>query len=237
MPLRGVRHAAFAGLHSQRLGEPSQSASRFVRLPPFSFASCIRPERYVSLAARSSSPLPLRLKTSTRFPPSSRQRTASSMAAAIARDDSSAGLEHHELRHRERLDQPELLAVAHHRRLPVIPQPARMDARPHELVPERVHHHQRRRLGGVAEIATRFALRERGARCRLDGDDPVFLPRPDRSVCPSPRSSPESVTQYVTLGGALAFVRRSARQGRIGSYFAGTRRTTRPSFPMYSSAR
>ena len=48
--------------------------------------------------------------------------------------------------------------------------PAWMPAR-HEGVPERVHLHERRRARGVAEVVGVAALREGGARGRLDGED------------------------------------------------------------------
>src|SRR5215211_4792007 len=56
-------------------------------------------------------------------------------------------------------------------RVAVVPEPAGVDARRHERVSQRVHLHERRRPGGVAEVVGVAALRERRARGRLDGED------------------------------------------------------------------
>src|SRR5918998_2515567 len=66
-------------------------------------------------------------------------------------------------------------ALVHERRydgrVAVVAQAAGVDASRHERVPQRVHLHQGRRSGGVAEVVCVASLRERGARGRLDGED------------------------------------------------------------------
>ena len=47
-----------------------------------------------------------------------------------------------------------------------------MDARRNERVPERVHLHQRRQTGRVAEVVTILPAAHRRARLRLGGDEP-----------------------------------------------------------------
>ncbi len=54
----------------------------------------------------------------------------------------------------------------------MVAQPTRVDRRRHELVTERVHREQRRHARGVAEVVLEGAFGERGARRRLDGDEP-----------------------------------------------------------------
>ena len=59
-----------------------------------------------------------------------------------------------------RFDQPKLLQVADHRRHAVIAQAAGVEAGRDELRSEGMHLHQRRQMGGVAEIERVFAARQ-----------------------------------------------------------------------------
>ena len=61
------------------------------------------------------------------------------------------------------LNQAQLERVADHRGHAVVAQAAGMNGRRHELVAQGVHHHQRRRFRGVAEIVAQFALGQRRA--------------------------------------------------------------------------
>ena len=134
-------------------------------------------------ACMSKWPCPQRLKRIACETPSSRQRTASSIAAFTAwfasgagripsiRANSDAGLEDLGLRVGARLDEPELVEVADHRRHPVVAQPARVERRRNERRAEGVHLHERREVAGVAEVEGVQALREARACGRLDRDD------------------------------------------------------------------
>ena len=70
-----------------------------------------------------------------------------------------------------RLHEAVLHEAGHHRRVAVVAQPARVHRRRHEVVPERVHRHQRREPDRVAEVVAVGAARERGAGGRLRGEE------------------------------------------------------------------
>ena len=70
-----------------------------------------------------------------------------------------------------RLDEPGLDQAAQHRRIAVVAKAAGVDRRRDEVVAERVHRHQRRQPGGVAEVVAVDAAGQRRAGGRLGGDE------------------------------------------------------------------
>ena len=91
---------------------------------------------------------------------------------ALGPGEPHAGLERRPLVDGLRLDEPLLLEHRHERRHAVVAEPAGMDRLRDEVVAERVHLHQRRHLGRVAEVVAVDALGQRRRRLRLDRDDP-----------------------------------------------------------------
>src|SRR3989344_6999876 len=108
-------------------------------------------------------------------------RGAQRMAGFGRRDDAlgaregDARFESRKLRHRDGLDQPFVAELRYQRRVAVIAQPARVNARRHEVVAERVHLHQRRQADRIAEVIGVFSLRQGRAGRRLDRDEAHFL--------------------------------------------------------------
>jgi hypothetical protein len=72
------------------------------------------------------------------------------------------------------LDQPRLHEPTHHRRVAVVAQPAGVDGRRHEVVPEGVHRHHRRQARGVAVVVAVDAARQRRARRGSAATNRVF---------------------------------------------------------------
>ena len=129
----------------------------------------------------------------TRDSPASRAACASSIAALIAcaasgagmipsvRANRHGGLERLVLPVGPRLDEPALTSPHDQRRVAVVAQPAGVHRRRHELVPERVHRHQRRQPDRVAEVVGVDPAGQRRARCRLGGEESgLRLPRSTR---------------------------------------------------------
>jgi hypothetical protein len=93
------------------------------------------------------------------------------------RDDPLAGGEAHRrleggvLADRLRLDHPLLDQRGETGRVPVVAQAAGVDGRRDEVVPQRVHRHQRRHADGVPEVVGVDAAGQRGAGGRLGGDE------------------------------------------------------------------
>ena len=88
-----------------------------------------------------------------------------------------------------RLDRARLHEPAQHRRVAVVAQPAGVHGRRDEVVPERVHRHQRRQPGGVAEVVAVDAAGQRRARRGLGGDEPRARARRAGTGTPARRSS------------------------------------------------
>ena len=103
------------------------------------------------------------------------------------------------------LDQPQFLRQADQRGHAVIAQPAGMDARRHEAVPQRIHLHQRRELGRVAEIVAILAAAHGGARMRFAGDKADLAAR--ELVAQEGEASPAKLlpppTQPITTSGIV----------------------------------
>src|SRR4051812_29878541 len=88
----------------------------------------------------------------------------------LAARELDTGVEASDLMVGARLDQAELRDMGNQRRHAVIAQAARMEARRNKSRAQRVHLHERREVGGVAEVIGILALGERGAGGRLDRD-------------------------------------------------------------------
>ena len=81
-----------------------------------------------------------------------------------------------------RLHQPVLDQPAHHRRVAVVAQPARVHRRRNEVVTERVHGHERGQADGVAEVVAICPAGERGAGRRLGGHETRRGLAPDHAL-------------------------------------------------------
>ena len=92
------------------------------------------------------------------------------------------GFKHAGLVNRQRLDQPQFERMADGRRHSVEAQSAGVDRRGHELVPERVHHQERRGLRRIAKIVAQLTLGQRRTGRGFHGDNSVFIPVLDFSL-------------------------------------------------------